>query len=154
LDVNVEDSVFVDIGCGKGRALLVAAAMGFRKAIGLEFSPVLCRAARENVSRYRPRSTLRPIEIHAVDASRHAYVGDETVFYMNNPFDGLIVEQCLLNIEISIREKPRRVWLVYMNPREHATILKHGLFSEVSRHAFAGGGRDFTVYDNSRSTLL
>ena len=43
-------SVFVDFGCGKGRVMLLAARHGFKRVIGVEFSPELCQAARRTTS--------------------------------------------------------------------------------------------------------
>src|SRR5437870_12063396 len=37
---------FLDLGAGKGRVLLIAAEYGFRKIVGVEFSPRLCEYAR------------------------------------------------------------------------------------------------------------
>ncbi len=43
---------FVDVGSGKGRALLLASDYPFRKIIGVELSPELDRIARANIARY------------------------------------------------------------------------------------------------------
>jgi SAM-dependent methyltransferase len=40
---------FVDIGCGKGRALILASQYHFRNLLGVEYSAHLCQAAEENV---------------------------------------------------------------------------------------------------------
>src|SRR5690606_19904681 len=64
--------VFVDIGSGKGRILLIASDLGFRKVVGLEFVPSLCEVAKENVKRYRAKGRgAAEIEVHAVDASTY-----------------------------------------------------------------------------------
>src|SRR6188508_1333404 len=39
------DGIFVDFGSGKGRALLIAADYGFKRSVGIEFSPQLCAIA-------------------------------------------------------------------------------------------------------------
>jgi len=52
LDVDYTQFVFIDLGCGKGRAVLVAAEFPFKKIIGVEFAAELVRHARENVSEY------------------------------------------------------------------------------------------------------
>jgi 2-polyprenyl-3-methyl-5-hydroxy-6-metoxy-1,4-benzoquinol methylase len=46
-------ATFIDIGCGKGRVLLMAAEHGFRKIIGIDFAADLCLTARGNVEQYR-----------------------------------------------------------------------------------------------------
>ena len=43
---------FVDVGSGKGRALLLASDYPFREIIGVELSPELDRVARANIARY------------------------------------------------------------------------------------------------------
>ena len=49
---------FVDMGSGKGRALLVASELPFAKIVGVELSQELHQIAEENVRRYRPESQL------------------------------------------------------------------------------------------------
>src|SRR5215472_1458160 len=39
---------FVDLGCGKGRVLLMARELGFGRIIGVEFAPALAKVARRN----------------------------------------------------------------------------------------------------------
>src|ERR1019366_288563 len=39
---------FLDLGCGKGRALLIAAHFDFPQILGVELSPDLCRIAESN----------------------------------------------------------------------------------------------------------
>lgn len=46
-------ATFIDIGCGEGRVLLMAAEHGFRKIIGIDLAADLCLTARGNVERYR-----------------------------------------------------------------------------------------------------
>ena len=50
--VRHSEYVFVDIGAGKGFALLVAAEHPFKRVMGIEFSESLARIARENIQTY------------------------------------------------------------------------------------------------------
>src|SRR5271154_1163699 len=45
---NHNEAVFIDVGCGKGRALVVASEFPFRSIIGVELSPELAELAEEN----------------------------------------------------------------------------------------------------------
>ena len=47
-----QDHSFVDYGGGKGRVCMVAAQSGFRRVVGVEFSPELCAVARRNMERF------------------------------------------------------------------------------------------------------
>src|ERR1700719_3166712 len=57
---RIEAYTFVDIGAGKGRALLLAAELPFRKVIGVELSEELARIAQKNITLWkhvaRPRT--------------------------------------------------------------------------------------------------
>ena len=48
---RIEAYGFVDVGAGKGRALLLAAELPFRKIIGVELNEELTRIAQKNVAR-------------------------------------------------------------------------------------------------------
>src|SRR3954452_4570322 len=53
LDLGDGDLTFVDLGAGKGRALLMAAQLPFRRLVGVEFSPELTAVADRNVAAWR-----------------------------------------------------------------------------------------------------
>src|SRR5688572_22194133 len=76
------DSAFVDFGAGKGRVLLIAAQYGFRKVVGVEFSPRLCAYARRNIQIFKSRSRV-PVEIDIVesDAATYAIQPNQGVFF-------------------------------------------------------------------------
>ena len=50
LHLDFQDFNFVDIGSGKGRALLLASDYPFREIIGIELSPELDRVAQGEVA--------------------------------------------------------------------------------------------------------
>ena len=45
-------ATFIDLGCGKGRAVLLASQYPFAQVIGVEIAPQLHRIAVENAARY------------------------------------------------------------------------------------------------------
>src|SRR6185295_51974 len=51
---------FIDFGCGKGRALVLAAEHGFKRIIGIEFASSLYELAAHNIAIYRGRKTHAP----------------------------------------------------------------------------------------------
>ena len=48
----IEDYIFIDVGAGKGRGLLVASEYSFRKVIGIELNAEMAAIARQNVERW------------------------------------------------------------------------------------------------------
>lgn len=113
-----EDAALVDIGCGKGRALIVASEFGFRAIVGIELSPELAAIAESNaaiVARKHPDRT--PITIVTGDALdvRHLPGGD-LVIYLYNPFGRDLIERLRRNVEKLVRGGDRTVYVVYYNP--------------------------------------
>lgn len=107
------DDVAVEIGSGLGRALCAMARYRVKKCIGVEFSPKLVERARENVRHLRGRRS--PVELIASDAAFVDY-SEGTAFYLFNPFGETTMRVVLERIHESVRAKPRRVRLLYVNP--------------------------------------
>src|SRR5271166_1913671 len=53
---DFHDFVFIDLGSGKGRTLLIASDYPFRRIVGVDLLPELHQAAEENLSKYRSES--------------------------------------------------------------------------------------------------
>ena len=69
----IERTVFLDVGAGKGRAMLVASEYPFLRVEGVELNPMLADIARRNFSvcENAPQSAmLAPIELHQADATQ------------------------------------------------------------------------------------
>ena len=79
----LQPRVMVDYGCGKGRALFIAAeqAYAYAYAYGVEFSPLLVHIAKQNLRYFRRRSNSpTQIEIIQQDVRLHTLKGDENIF--------------------------------------------------------------------------
>jgi SAM-dependent methyltransferase len=114
---GAKELTFVDIGAGKGKALVMAADCGFHRVIGIELSTDLAEAARVNVRRYRERHHAdTSFEVVCADASAYALPAEPCVLYMYNPFRAEIMVRMLENIERSLEEHPRRLIVCYQNP--------------------------------------
>ena len=126
------DSVLVDLGCGKGRVLLVGSEFGFRKVIGVEFSPDLCRLAEENISTYYSRRR-KPTEIQIVnaDVTNFEIPPDANVLFLFAAFDGLVLEQVTQNIVVSREKFPHEIWVIYVKASCGEILEKHGFQSRL-----------------------
>jgi SAM-dependent methyltransferase len=112
------DSVLVDFGCGKGRVLLVASEFGFKGARGIEFASELCKVARQNVAAFRRQTSIgTELSVIEADASNYRISEDEYVFFMFNPFDETVLSPVMDHIEASLQRYPRRVFIIYQNPK-------------------------------------
>ena len=117
----VPGGVFVDLGCGKGKAVFIAVQSGFAKARGIEFARELCDVARRNWTSFSAKTGCRPdaCEIIEGDVTTYAYPTDETIYFINNPFDEVILAKVVENITASAKREPRRVLIVICNLSAH-----------------------------------
>jgi 16S rRNA G966 N2-methylase RsmD len=117
--------VFIDIGSGMGRMVFQAAARySFRRVIGVELSHRLNEIARANIERSRDRLRCRDVELVTADAA--ALPDDATVVCMNNPFTGPVFADVADELVASLERRPRRMRVIYANPREEQLLLDRG----------------------------
>jgi SAM-dependent methyltransferase len=124
LDIRPDDAL-LDIGCGAGRAVLVASLFRFRRVVGVEMAAPLLATARRNVRRSRLRR-LAPIELISGDARSFVTPDDITVIFLYNPFAGEVFEAAMTQIHASFERTPRSMRLVYVNPKEHVFLAASG----------------------------
>jgi SAM-dependent methyltransferase len=140
LAVDFRQFTFIDIGSGKGRALLLATEYGFRRIIGIELLPELDRVARENVQKLRVKAN---IELVCADATEFSFPVEPTVVFFFNPLPESSLRRLVRNIEESLRHNPHAFYVAYANP-----VLEHTLTtSPLFRKAF--GTPHYSVFANS-----
>lgn len=122
LPVAHEEFVFVDVGSGKGRALLLASRFPFQKIVGVEISAALIEVALNNIRLFKDEFQ-RCYAIHAVckDGAGYELPQQKTVLYLNNPFDDQVMRPVVSNVEKSLRDHPRKVFVVYQRPLHRTT---------------------------------
>jgi SAM-dependent methyltransferase len=122
---NHHHYTFVDLGCGKGRALVVASEFPFRRLIGVEIAPRLADVARVNAATIAARYPQRtPIEVEVGDATAVVAPAEHVVYFMYHPFGGALVRALVANIERQKENGLRHAFFVYYNP-VHADVLDH-----------------------------
>jgi SAM-dependent methyltransferase len=139
------ESVFVDLGSGKGRALLIAASAGFRRVVGVEFSPELCEIARRNVAVYlRKVGSMADVEIVESDVETYPIAADQNVFFLYNSFKLTVLNRVLNNIRDSVARNQRRIWFIYNTPIYHDAVAQAGVFNQCVDYSILG--TDFKVF--------
>ncbi len=142
------DSVLLDLGCGKGRVLMIASEFDFREARGIEFAHELCNIARSNCAAYkRAKGTRTNFEIIESDVVDYVIKSHENVFFLFNPFDEVVLSRTLANIVRSLEVAPRKVLIIFYNPRFNHVIEQQRCFSRVFDQYF--WGYHFVVYSNT-----
>ncbi len=108
------DFSFVDLGCGKGRVLMLASEFDFRKVVGVEISAELCEVARRNAVAFRPPTRKSGIEVQNADATRCDFPETDLLVHMYHPFDPEITVKVFEHLGRSLAAKPRRVVVAYL----------------------------------------
>jgi SAM-dependent methyltransferase len=122
LHMDLRQFSFIDVGSGKGRALLLASGYPFREVVGVEISAELDRIARANIARYTGPGPRAPITSVHGDAANFSWPPEPLLVYLWNSFTEPVMEQFIRNLELSLRQMPRQLYLVYIHP-ELETLL-------------------------------
>ena len=123
-------SHFLDIGCGKGRALCVAAHHGYNKLTGIDLSKELCDAAEKNLSLTRKKIPGINFTIINNDAFYFEIPADVDCIFFFNPFDETIMSGVVENIRESLHNHPRKLNIIYVNPLHKEYFINAG-FTET-----------------------
>lgn len=94
LGVNPSEMTFIDLGCGKGRTLLVAAGLGFRRVVGVEFAQELAATATKNLEKMKIANGA----IIQGDAGEFRFPDNDLVLYLYNPFAEEVMRRVVLNL--------------------------------------------------------
>jgi len=141
LEIDFSEFTFIDIGSGKGRVLLMAANYPFRRIVGIELLPQLHRIAQGNIRKYKSESQqCFAIEAVCGDAREFAFPPEPTVLYLFNPLPEAGLMQLLGNLERSLRDHPRPMYVLYHNP-----LLEQVLTSQKCLHKF-GGTHQYSLF--------
>lgn len=138
------DDIFLDIGSGMGRAVLLAATYSFRRVIGVELSTQLVDIARDNVDRSRAKLRCKDIVIVNGDAVHYEIPDDVTVVFMYNPVRGDIFAAVVKNVLDSYDRRPRTLRIAYGNPIEEPILLSTGRIRMVRHLSGFRPGRDWS----------
>lgn len=117
VEADLRDFVFVDLGSGKGRTLLLAAELPFRRIEGVEFAAELHEAAKRNIATLAGRGCRSKVVAHHVDAAEYRIPDEPCIFYLYNPFGTPVMSRVLDNIEASFHRTPRPIYFLYLNPK-------------------------------------
>ena len=109
---------FVDLGCGKGRALIVASEFGFHEILGLELSPALTADAVLNIAKVRAAHPDRaPMHAIRADAASFTPPPGPFVVFLYHPFEAPVMRRVVKAISASLAAAPREAVVVYVNAR-------------------------------------
>ena len=141
--------VFIDLGSGKGRQLLVASEFPFKSIVGVEFAAELHQIALANILRYQnPLQKCKSIAPMLGDVVDFRLPPEPLVLFCYNSFEASILEQVLANVERSWRVCQRDILFIYANPM-HKGVFDRFDFMPPSQLAISSdesAGRRLAIY--------
>ena len=121
----IDRTVFLDVGAGKGRAMLLASQHPFLRVDGVELNAGLAGIATANMElwgRDPQAMTLAPWRLRQGDATRLPLPPEATLAYLFHPFETKLLRRFLRHVSRSLAQQPRVFDLMYVNA-EHDSLL-------------------------------
>lgn len=113
LGIDFREYDFVDIGCGKGRVLLIASSYPFRSIRGVELSRPAFVAAEQNVRIYRSvEQECFDIKVYNIDARNFEPSISNTVYYFFEPFQFPVLIAILAKISSRLKDQGKTIKLI------------------------------------------
>lgn len=129
IGIDPSSFTFMDLGCGKGRVLLVAAQRSFQGVVGVDISEALVEVARVNAARFTvPPGGCAHIHVLQADATTIDFPETDLLLHLYHPFEPAVTRAVLKRLQSSLEARPRQVRIAY--------LLYTGAVPEV-RGAFA-----------------
>lgn len=115
---DFSEFVFIDLGSGKGRTLLMACDYPFREIVGVEVQPELHRIAQENILRFDGDRKCTSVSSLCMDARDFEFPNEPLFLYLFNPFPDYVLERVIQNLRESLQRTPRPTYVLYNTPWE------------------------------------
>ena len=120
----IERYTFLDVGAGKGRAMLGASLHPFGEVLGVELNPGLAAVARENAEAFvaHDAAALTSVRVVEGDVLEVPWPAGPVVAYMFHPFEEPVVRLFLDRVQAEFAGRPGEFDLLYVNA-EHGWVI-------------------------------
>lgn len=119
----LEETTFVDLGAGMGRAVLLASELGFKAAVGVELHPTLARIARKNMGTWRAAGRERgPMRMVQGDAVEFELPQGPSLAFLFNPFAAPVLRWLLKRWRKALVAHPSGLDLLYVNNEQEGEL--------------------------------
>lgn len=135
----------LDVGCGKGKFLLVWYQLNLKNKIsspliGVEFSPKFAIAARDNIEKMKARQGIISIVESDINSLK-PQLGQKYIAYLYNPFGGETLTKFLNTWS------PHIEYVIYCNPVNAGVLTSNG-FSRVYKFQSWHANLNFQIFRN------
>lgn len=126
LPENAKKGTFLDIGCGKGRAMCIAAHYGFKHVSGIDFAKEMIDAAAKNLAQTKELSKDFQYELSWADITTLEIGKEVSTVFLFNPFDEILMKLVVQKIKTSLINHPRFLHVLYASPRHEELFFAAG----------------------------
>lgn len=113
----VDDYTFVDLGCGKGRMMMIASELQFREIIGVELNPQLAAIASANSIKWASGGFAQcPLHVRCQDATEMLLPDSPCVMFLYNPFGPPVLRKLLDHLERHFPVGSGQLDILYLSP--------------------------------------
>lgn len=129
LGIEYPQFTFIDLGSGKGRALLLASEYPFRRIVGAELLPELHAVAQQNLRKFSsPAQSCTTFELWCGDARQFPFPPEPSVLFLFDPFPEHVLRTVLANLGQSLQEHSRQLIVIYQNPVQEQGFINAAPF--------------------------
>jgi SAM-dependent methyltransferase len=129
---------FLDLGCGKGRALLLASEFNFREVIGVELNSAMVTIAEQNVALWQrahaedsTAGRIAPLRVVHDDALNITLPAHPTLMFLFHPFEEPVLKPLLRRIEAAFAKRLGELDILYVNAEHGALLDSHPGFQRL-----------------------
>ncbi|MDE3104333.1 MAG: class I SAM-dependent methyltransferase [Acidobacteriota bacterium] len=138
----IHEYTLIDYGAGKGRAMLVASELGFRRVLGIELNPDLATIAAQNIRLWTKAHAsdptapaLAPLELLQQDALTVPLPEGPCVAFLFHPFEAPVLRKLLRHVETQIGRRggsaTAALDVLYVNSECRAVLEKSPAFERL-----------------------
>jgi SAM-dependent methyltransferase len=143
-------TTFIDLGSGKGRAVMLAAQLPFARVLGVELNPRLHAVACANLARFAPAPTYSTPELLLADAAAFPWPDQlelppqgPLLLFLYNPFARPVLRELLRRVQRElVRSALGEVSLLYINPELDDEIARHPWITKTCEKTVPIDGED------------
>jgi Putative methyltransferase len=126
------DYTFIDIGCGKGRAVMLASQLPFKEVIGVELNPSLAQTAITNLKIWHSTGNPTcPARIVNDDATTLILPTTPCIIYLYNPFSTIMMQRLIQHLDQTFTAHPHPLDILYFTPDSGHLFANHPHFSTL-----------------------
>lgn len=135
LPVDLSTSALIEYGSGKGNVIIMSSEFGFKQILGIEFAKDLAIQSERNIETKIGEKTKSKIKMICCDATFYEIPAEYNVFFFFNPFNSIVFEKILINIDQSLTSKKRDIYLVYVNPTINTDLFIKYKYNIIFNHS-------------------